>query len=46
MALVAPPVSFVNRVTNYPKVKATKERAPLSQILTPGAPTVMHLFTG
>ena len=48
MAVVAP-VSFVKRVTPYGSpegVRATAERLALSEVLRPGAPTVIHLFTG
>ena len=44
--MVAPPVAHVTRVTNFPQVRATNEREPLSKVLRPGLPTVMHLFTG
>ena len=43
---MASPVSFVKRVTNYPAVRATAERLPVSEVLRPGAPTIIHLFTG
>jgi hypothetical protein len=46
MALVPPPVAHVKRVTNFPDVRATNEREPLSNILRAGCPTVLHLFTG
>ena len=43
---MASPVSFVKRVTNYPAVRATAERLPVPEVLRPGAPTIIHLFTG
>ena len=45
-ATLAPPVSFVKRVTPLPEVTATNTRQPLSEVLLPGCPTVIHLFTG
>ena len=44
--MVPPPIRFVKRVTPYPDVCATDERQPLAEVLLPGCPTVIHLFTG
>ena len=43
---VAPPINHVSLVTNYPRVKASRERKPLSEVLAPNQPAVVHLFTG
>ena len=44
--LVQPPVAYVSLVSNYPSPRAKRERKPLSEVLTPNQPAVLHLFTG
>ena len=44
--VVQPPVAYVSLVSNYPSPRAKRERKPLSEVLTPNQPAVLHLFTG
>ena len=44
--VVQPPVTYVSLVSNYPSPRAKRERKPLSEVLTPNQPAVLHLFTG
>ena len=44
--VVRPPVTYVSLVSNYPSPRAKRERKPLSEVLTPNQPAVLHLFTG
>ena len=44
--VVQPPVAYVSLVSNYPSPRAERERKPLSEVLTPNQPAVLHLFTG
>ena len=49
MAAVAPPVSMVHRVSAYPNVQANRNFPPVSltkDLLKPGVPCVIHLYTG
>jgi len=43
---LAPPIKAVRLVTPYPRPKAGDTDVPLSDILKPGKPAVLHLFTG
>jgi len=43
---LAPPIKAVRLVTPYPRPKAGDTDVPLSDVLKPGKPAVLHLFTG
>ena len=43
---VEPPITHVNLVTPYPNVKAKRGNVPLREVLTPGCPCVIHMYTG
>ena len=40
------PVDKLLMVTPYPKAKATMNETTLATLVTPGAPVVLHLYTG
>ena len=40
------PITHVARVSNWPNVRASRDRVALTSLAPKGVPLVLHLFTG